>query len=70
MGYPFPWRTLVTCLSSEALLMPGVSRVEEERHDRNIARLKDNCCVEMVEKERIISVSTARPDGRNYVQRP
>ena len=36
----------------------------------HVARLKDNCCVEMVEKERIISVSTARPDGRSYVRRP
>ena len=36
------------------------------------ARLKDhNCCVEMVvnEKERIINVSTPRPDGRSYVRR-
>ena len=34
-----------------------------------VARLKDNCCVEMIEKERIISVSTARLDGRSHVQR-
>ena len=27
-----------------------------------LTRLKDHCCVEMVEKERIISVSTTRPD--------
>ena len=34
-----------------------------------VARLKDNCCIVMVEKERIISINTARPDGRSYVRR-